>query len=65
MSDRCMAGAAQFPEILSEEILAKMHAAPKKADVPVVTVSDLVEYDGFIMGFPTRCAARPPHDEWP
>jgi hypothetical protein len=54
--DAVCAGAVQFPEILSDEILTKMHAAPK-ADVPVATVQDLPNYDGFIMGFPTRCAA--------
>ena len=53
--DAVRAGAVQFPEILSDEILAKMHAAPK-ADVPVATVQDLPSYDGFIMGFPTRHA---------
>jgi hypothetical protein len=45
---------AQFPEILPEEVLAKMHATPK-ADVPVADVHDLPSYDGFILGFPTRC----------
>ena len=54
---RCMAGAVQFPEILSEEVLAKMHAVPK-ADIPIATVQDLPNYDGFIMDFPTRCAVQ-------
>jgi NAD(P)H dehydrogenase (quinone) len=43
----------QIPEILPEEVLAKMHAAPK-ADVPVADVHDITQYDGFIFGFPTR-----------
>ena len=30
-----------------------MHAAPK-ADVPVADVHDIIQYDGFIFGFPTR-----------
>ena len=47
---------AQFPEILPEKVLAKMHAAPK-ADVPIADVHDLPNYDGFILGFPTRCVA--------
>lgn len=41
------------PETLSEEILAKMHAAPKP-DIPVVTVSELAEYDAIIFGAGTR-----------
>ncbi len=45
---------AQFPETLPDEVLAKMHAAPK-ADLPVADVHDLPNYDGFILGFPTRC----------
>ena len=32
-----------------------MHAAPK-ADVPLADVHDITQYDGFIFGFPTRCA---------
>ena len=46
---------AQIPEILPDEVLAKMHAAPK-ADVPIADVHDITQYDGFIFGFPTRCA---------
>jgi NAD(P)H dehydrogenase (quinone) len=37
----------QIAETLSEEVLAKLHAAPKPADVPVLTdVAKLKEYDG-------------------
>jgi len=43
----------QIAETLPAEVLAKMHAAPK-ADVPVVQVADLVNYDGLIFGAPTR-----------
>ena len=43
----------QIPEILPEEVLVKMHAPPK-ADVPLADVHDLVNYDGFLIGFPTR-----------
>lgn len=30
-----------------------MHAAPK-ADVPLADVHDLPDYDGFLIGLPTR-----------
>ncbi|PWZ00099.1 putative 1,4-benzoquinone reductase [Testicularia cyperi] len=50
----------QFPETLSDEVLAKMHAnkAPIK-DLPVITPNDLKNYDGFILGFPTRYGRAP------
>ena len=51
----CGLNCDQIPEILPEEVLAKMHAAPK-ADVPLADVHDITQYDGFIFGFPTRCA---------
>ena len=41
------------PETLSEEILEKL-SAPPKPDVPVITVDDLKEADGFLFGIPTR-----------
>jgi len=44
----------QIAETLPAEILAKMYAAPKPADVPVVTPDDLPKFDGFIFGAPTR-----------
>lgn len=44
----------QVPETLSEEVLAKLHAPPKDADVPIIDVAKLPEFDGFIFGFPTR-----------
>lgn len=47
----------QVPELLSDEILAKMHAPPKP-DVPVLDVHELPNADGFIFGFPTRCALK-------
>ena len=50
--------AAQIPETLSEDILAKMHAAPKP-DVPLADVHELPNYDGMIIAFPTRCADVP------
>ncbi|KAM3204421.1 putative NAD(P)H dehydrogenase (quinone) FQR1-like 1 [Capsicum annuum] len=48
----------QVPEILSEEILAKM-SAPQKGDAPIIEPNDLVEADGFIFGFPTRFGMMP------
>ena len=43
----------QVPEILPEEVLAKM-GAPPKPDVPIAKVEDLPSYDGIIWGVPTR-----------
>ncbi|KAK9918952.1 hypothetical protein WJX75_008276 [Coccomyxa subellipsoidea] len=43
----------QVPEILSEEVLGKMHAPPKP-DVPILDVHELPNADGFLFGFPTR-----------
>ncbi|PWN49916.1 putative 1,4-benzoquinone reductase [Violaceomyces palustris] len=50
----------QFPETLSDEVLAKMHAnkAPIK-DLPVITPDELKKHDGFILGFPTRYGRAP------
>ncbi|KAK4335199.1 Flavoprotein-like protein YCP4 [Rhodotorula toruloides] len=48
----------QFPEILTEEIRGKMHAAPR-GDYPDVKPDDLTRYDGFLMGFPTRYGRAP------
>jgi len=45
----------QVPETLTQEVLTKMHAPPKDANVPVVeNVQDLAKYDGFLLGIPTR-----------
>ena len=43
----------QIPETLTEEILAKMHAAPKAED-PIANPKTLTEYDAFLFGIPTR-----------
>ncbi|BGP16543.1 hypothetical protein JCM10213v2_004545 [Rhodosporidiobolus nylandii] len=48
----------QIPEILSDEIRGKMHAAPR-ASYPDVTPEKLVEYDGFLLGAPTRYGRLP------
>ncbi|CDZ98807.1 1,4-benzoquinone reductase-like [Phaffia rhodozyma] len=48
----------QIQETLSEEIRAKMHAAPK-LDIPVITPKDLPQFDGFLFGFGTRYGRAP------
>jgi len=44
----------QIKETLSDDVLAKMGAAPKPADVPIAQVEDLPNYDALIFGAPTR-----------
>lgn len=45
----------QLPETLAPEVLEKMHAPPKDADIPILESPDQLEqYDGFLMGIPTR-----------
>ncbi|KAK4116838.1 benzoquinone reductase [Canariomyces notabilis] len=45
----------QIPETLSEDILTKMHAPPKPTDIPVLEdPATLEQYDGFLLGVPTR-----------
>ncbi|GAB5593352.1 hypothetical protein Unana1_08252 [Umbelopsis nana] len=48
----------QIAETLSEEVLAKMYAPPKK-DVPVITVDDLKDADAILWGIPTRFGTMP------
>ncbi|OAD72814.1 benzoquinone reductase [Phycomyces blakesleeanus NRRL 1555(-)] len=48
----------QVPETLSEDILEKMHAPPKR-DIPVITVEELSKADGFLFGIPTRFGTMP------
>ncbi|KAG2494146.1 hypothetical protein HYH03_007782 [Edaphochlamys debaryana] len=43
----------QVPEILSPEVLEKMHAPPKSAH-PVIDPHTLDQADAFVFGFPTR-----------
>ncbi|KAI8093589.1 flavoprotein-like protein [Halteromyces radiatus] len=43
----------QIPETLSEEILQKIHAPPRR-DIPDITVDELEKADGIIWGLPTR-----------
>ncbi|KAE9119477.1 hypothetical protein PF010_g7865 [Phytophthora fragariae] len=60
----------QVPETLPEEVLAKLHAAPKKdhaiaraseygIPLPIATVDVLKETDGILFGFPTRFGSLP------
>ena len=49
----------QVQETLSDEVLAKMHAAPKAADVPVVAAADLPAYDGLLFGILSRFGMMP------
>eukprot|EP01025_Chloroclados_australasicus_P015019 TRINITY_DN1712_c1_g1_i1.p2 TRINITY_DN1712_c1_g1~~TRINITY_DN1712_c1_g1_i1.p2 ORF type:complete len:233 (-),score=37.34 TRINITY_DN1712_c1_g1_i1:197-895(-) len=44
----------QIAETLPQEVLDKMHAAPKPADVPVIDPKDLANADGILFGIPTR-----------
>lgn len=45
----------QIPETLPEEVLTKMHAPPKPTDIKVLSdPATLAEYDGFLLGIPTR-----------
>ncbi|CAO3584076.1 unnamed protein product [Absidia cylindrospora] len=48
----------QVEETLSDEILAKMHA-PKRPDLPIITVDNLTEPDGILFGMPTRFGTMP------
>ncbi|KAK4245064.1 hypothetical protein C7999DRAFT_43377 [Corynascus novoguineensis] len=45
----------QVPETLPQEVLDKMHAPPKPTDIPVLEDPSVLEqYDGFLLGVPTR-----------
>ncbi len=45
----------QIPETLSDDVLTKMHAPAKPTDVPVLSdPATLTQYDGFLLGIPTR-----------
>ncbi|RUP42832.1 flavo protein-like protein [Jimgerdemannia flammicorona] len=49
----------RVPETLPAEVLAKMGAPPAPSDIAVANVSDLVEADGILFGFPTRFGEVP------
>jgi hypothetical protein len=40
----------------ARQVLEKMHAPPKAADVPVITAAEMTAADGFLFGTGTRCA---------
>jgi NAD(P)H dehydrogenase (quinone) len=52
--DGCEGVLYQVPETLPEEVLGKMGAPPKDADIPVINAADLEQADGIIFGIPTR-----------
>lgn len=55
--DGCDVVLKQVPEIVSDEVLERAGATePRKAfaDIPVATVEELPDYDGFAFGSPTR-----------
>lgn len=43
----------RIKETLSDEVLAKMHAPPKR-DYPIITPAELPSFDAYIFGIPTR-----------
>ena len=48
----------RVPETLPQEVLALMHAPPKP-DYPVIEPAQLAEFDGFLLGVPTRYGTMP------
>jgi len=44
----------RIPETLPKEVLEKMHAPGPDESVPEITTHALTEYDGFLIGVPTR-----------
>ncbi|TFK19402.1 flavo protein WrbA [Coprinopsis marcescibilis] len=48
----------QVPETLGEDIL-EMLRVPPRPDYPIATPETLVEYDGFLLGIPTRYGNMP------
>ena len=46
----------QIPETLPPAVLEKMHAPGPDTSIPEIDVHDLPNYDGFLIGFPTRWA---------
>lgn len=49
----------QVAETLPNEVLQKMHAPPKAADVPIISADQLKDADGFLFGIPTRFGMVP------
>ncbi|KAL3382943.1 hypothetical protein AABB24_002439 [Solanum stoloniferum] len=42
------------PETLAPDVLEQMKVPPKIDEIPVISVDELMEADGFLFGFPTR-----------
>jgi NAD(P)H dehydrogenase (quinone) len=49
----------RIEETLPQEVLDKMYAPPKSKDIPLLEPGKLAEYDGFLMGIPTRYGNYP------
>lgn len=49
----------QIQETLPQEVLEKMHAPAKPADVPFITADELKNADGILFGIPTRFGMVP------
>ncbi|CCE65998.1 hypothetical protein TPHA_0O00260 [Tetrapisispora phaffii CBS 4417] len=49
----------RLEETLSDDVLQAMHAPEKDASVPVIKVEDLINYDAFVFGIPTRFGSAP------
>ncbi|KAJ8530155.1 hypothetical protein K7X08_036990 [Anisodus acutangulus] len=44
----------KVPETLSPDVLEQMKVPQRDGEIPVISVDELVEADGFLFGFPTR-----------
>ena len=56
----CADGLSRIPETVPKEVLEKMYAPPKPADIPTVEDPTILEkYDGFLFGIPTRYGTLP------
>ncbi|KAI0346944.1 NADH-quinone oxidoreductase [Trametopsis cervina] len=51
----------QIAETLSQDVLEKMHAPPKPA-YPIIEPKDLINFDAFLLGIPTRFGNFP--NQW-
>ncbi|KAL8670424.1 MAG: hypothetical protein Q9168_005036 [Polycauliona sp. 1 TL-2023] len=49
----------QVQETLPQEILDKMYAPPKDSNIPTITPEKIQEYDGVLLGIPTRYGGLP------
>lgn len=49
----------QVKETLAPEVVAAMYGQPQDTSIPFITPEKLTEYDGFILGMPTRFGNMP------